>query len=118
MTSFAPRTATSLADWLIANDRVSRCNRDLLQYASMLAALLGIAGATGGVLQLAKSMRGTSWSRIEIAAFAVVFGLTVGLFVAVVVSWLKRDLAQRKAEQELRRLPGELLDKVIRREGR
>jgi len=51
--NLAKRKVDALQNWHAATDGASRSNRNLLQYAAGIAALLGISAGSGGVFAIA-----------------------------------------------------------------
>jgi len=98
-------------EWLIAKERVNRRNRNALQYAAGLTALLGIGGATTGVFALASSVARTGnrpAGPLEIYALGAGIVLAVVLVVLILKSLAGRRRAEREADERLRRLPDDL----------
>jgi hypothetical protein len=98
-------------EWLIAKERVNRRNRNALQYAAGLTALLGIGGATTGVFALASSVAKTGTrapGRYEPYALGAGIVLAVILAMLILKSLAGRRRAEREADEQLRRLPDDL----------
>ena len=109
----AKRKAAALQNWHMASDAASRSNRNLLQYAAGIAALLGISAGSGGVFAVAESLQSTSrggspwWAAAilaGVAAFAAVAGLVMLFFL------LKAYVQRRSAEDEADRYLRELIE--------
>jgi len=103
----------ALQNWHVATDAASRRNRNLLQYAAGIAALLGISAGSGGVFAVAESLQSTSrggspWWAVAIlagvAAFAAVAGLVMLFF--LLKAYVQRRSAEDEADGYLRELIG------------
>src|SRR5207248_652263 len=52
-----PGKVEALQGWRLAQEAASRSNRNLLQYGAGIAAILGIAAGSGGILAVANSLQ-------------------------------------------------------------
>ncbi len=109
----------ALRDWHTSKDEANRYNRNLLQYAAALAALLGISGGSGAVAAV-----GISVSKLDgddalwILILAGVVGLIVAIIAAVLIRYLicafrQRSKAEKQENVSLRELIGLIPDRFL-----
>lgn len=105
----------ALRDWRLAREAADRANRNVLQYAAGLAAVLGIGGGTGGLVAVANSLRSQPaaspatevlpWLAAWIGGVLVLATLVgLALFIVLIRTYLRRQEWEHKADEHLRRL--------------
>ncbi len=102
-----------LRAWKLSLERAERANRNLLQDAAGIAALLGIQAGSGGVFALAQAVtvakEGASFvpddiMRVLLIAGAVGAALSLGLAVLLVRAFWARHRAEAEADEHLAKL--------------
>ena len=106
-----PDVVQALQGWQIAKERASRANRDLLQFAAGITAVLGIVAGSGGIFAVATAVTpndGTQLFSIDLLKLlmAVGFALSVVLGLMLVGSFQKRRREERTMDEYLGRLIG------------
>lgn len=101
---------STLQRWRLAKEAGARANRNVLQYAASLAAILGIGSGAGAVLAVARAL-----SKDESAPHGLSLAVRYGLFVALAVlslalfwglgaNYVRRRLAERESDKCLKEL--------------
>jgi hypothetical protein len=105
----APAWVAELGAWRLSLDSANRYNRNLLQFAAGLAALLGIGGGTGGMVALANAVRRPEGQLMIppelVVGFLLAFVGIAGILLAgVVIAFLGRWRAEAAASGHLKKL--------------
>jgi hypothetical protein len=112
----SPALVWELQGWHLAKEAASRHNRNFLQYAAGLAAVLGINVGGGGMLAIAKSLReasgrpdGPTVSFLPLNTpidWILAVAMLVGAALLLLVTWtfMRRQAAEGRAERHLERL--------------
>jgi len=102
-----------LQAWKLSLERAERANRNLLQDAAGIAALLGIQAGSGGVFALAQAVTVSKdkvqfvpddFMRVLLIAAAVGAALSLGLAVLLVRAFWARHRAEADADEHLAKL--------------
>ena len=111
--ALATRKVAALQNWHAATDAASRGNRNLLQYAAGIAALLGISAGSGGVFAVAESLNKSSqgnspWWAIAILVGVAAFAGTAGIVMLFFLlrAYVLRRTSENEADGYLRELIG------------
>ena len=99
---------SGLQGWHLAREKANRRNRNMLQYAAGVAALVGVGSGTGGINQVAKALSAQKDVVVDLGwmqslAFFEVAG-AVALIVPLVFAYLQRRAAEQDMERHLARL--------------
>ena len=103
----------ALQGWRLAEEAASRSNRNLLQYGAGIAAVLGIAAGSGGILAVADSLRKAQDASAQLpgslAAMFVVVDvvaalLTLILFGLLIDAFMQRRDAEALADRYMKKL--------------
>jgi hypothetical protein len=101
-----------LQTWRLARESASRCNRNLLQYAAGLAAVLGISAGGGGMIAVASALQtklGEDTGLLQLDTLVgsmVVATILTGLVLLVLLvgTFRHRQAAERLSDEHLTRL--------------
>ncbi len=105
---------TALQGWHHANERAARFNRNMMQFAGGLAALLGISGGSGAVAAVSFSAKG-----LGPAELWVVFGFAITIAIVVVLAALTliyQMLQAYRLRLKAEVSAGRFLDSLIRQD--
>ncbi len=102
---------SDLCEWRVLSDDATRLNRNLIQYAASIGALLGIGAGSGGIFALADAVSSAGSQTLPSAIVAFVgasgvfiFVFGVGLLFLLVRAFRGRTRIEREADEHLRRL--------------
>lgn len=102
------RDTDARAAWYDARDRAKRADRNLLQYAGAIAAVLGIGSGSGGLLAVAAALR-DSGSLVPEWIFYALASAAVAMAISLTLPLLMTLRLRGDAEDEMReRLPAAL----------
>jgi hypothetical protein len=105
-----------LQAWRLAREAATRCNRNLLQYAAGLAAVLGISAGGGGMIAVANSLGAARSPAGDAGALGLSMDVVIGwivfatifvglaLLILLIVSFKERRAAERKTAEHLEKL--------------
>ena len=111
-----PGLIEALQGWHRSKERAGRFNRNLLQYAAALAALLGIAGGSGAVAAVGISVSDLSGGTPEwVKVIAIVVAAVVALIAVALIYYLIRAFRLR-LEAEVG--ANDFLDRLIERDSK
>ncbi len=80
-----PPPIKARADWYEARDEARRADRNLLQYAGAMAAVIGIGSGSGGILAIANALDDSTGALIpEWVFFAILAAATATVILLVV----------------------------------
>src|SRR5436309_2859504 len=107
-----PGKVEAMQGWRLAQEAASRSNRNLLQYGAGIAAVLGIAAGSGGVLAVANSLHKAQDASAQLPGLAalfvvvdvVTFLLTLILFGLLLDAFTRRRDAEAQADKYMKRL--------------
>lgn len=95
---------SALQAWQKARDAANRYNRNLLQYAASIAAVLGIGAGSGGIFAVADSLPEAQGDIAVIglvASVAVAGGIAAPILLLLVGTFWKRGRAERDAASRM-----------------
>ncbi len=96
---------SALQGWHRAKDQATRYNRNLLQYAAAIAAVLGIGAGGGGIIAVAGALSQIDEGSQSVADWAkwilVVVAIVVSTASVILVSLLVRAFRLRRAAEYL-----------------
>ena len=100
-----------LAAWQTAKEETARHNRNLLQYAAFIAALVGIGSGSGGVFAIAAALSGDDDKNLPewVATVAIVAGVIIVsgslvLLAFMICAFVRRRAAERDVDKNLEEL--------------
>ncbi|MFN8523621.1 MAG: hypothetical protein U0821_11040 [Chloroflexota bacterium] len=105
-----------LQGWQLSKEQARRCNRNLLQYAAGLTAILGINVGGGGMLAIAKALGEVTQedgdlifgllTLSSLVSWIVLVAACGGgmLLILLVKSFLQRQASEHRADEHMRRL--------------
>ena|SRR5437763_15423594 len=101
-----PEIVRALQGWQIAKERANRANRDLLQFAAGITAVLGIVAGSGGIFAVATAVTPTQGAQlfsIDVlkTLMAVGFALAAVLALMLVGSFQKRRREEHTMDEFL-----------------
>ena len=104
-----PEIVDALQGWQIAKERAGRANRDLLQFAAGITAVLGIVAGSGGIFAVATAVTptdGTQLFSIDLLKMLMVVGFALALVLTLMLAgaFQKRRQAERAIDDHLTRL--------------
>ena len=109
-----PDLVEALQGWHRSKERARRFNRNLLQYAAALAALLGIGGGSGAVAAVGISVSKLSGNQaLWVLIIAIVVAAIVALIAVALIYYLIRAFRLR-LEAEVS--ANDFLDRLIERD--
>ncbi len=104
-----PEIVRALQGWQIAKERANRANRDLLQFAAGITAVLGIVAGSGGIFAVASSAAtttGTQLFPLDLLKIlmGIGFALSVVLGIMLVGAFQRRHREERTMDDYLTKL--------------
>ena len=114
--SYSTEVVHELQAWHLAREAASRCNRNLLQYAAGLAAVLGISAGGGGMIAVANSLGATRLpvgdgseslvSMDTLIGWIVVATIVVGLvlLILLILTFRERQASEHQTDDHLKKL--------------
>lgn len=105
----SPEIVDALQGWQIAKERAGQANRDLLQYAAGITAVLGIVAGSGGIFAVATAVTptdGTQLFSIDLLKMLMIVGFALAAVLALMLvgAFRKRRQSERAMEDYLTRL--------------
>ncbi len=99
-----PDLVPALQGWHRAKDEASRYNRNLLQYAAGIAAVLGIGAGSGGLFAVAGALIRTEETSRSLPDWAfvilVVAGIVVGVLSLILLAFLAIAFSRRRTAEQ------------------